>query len=692
MRVTSSKSSKLNGATPHVSPRDIALALLERGIQPIPLPFMSKGPAKADWPSIRVTRETVHEHFPDSPGNVGMLLEPSSGLVDIDLDSPIASALAPHFLPPTPCRYGRAGNRNSHWLCRASGSRYQAFNDPAPGADGAKAGIVELRAGDSHQSVAPGSVHPSGEPYRWEPDADGAPESVDKDRLRGCVEALAAAALVAPHWVEGRHDDLNVTVTGVLLRAGWPVERIVQFVRPIATVQGDDKIDERLDRIARLASDYDAGKGHFRGLPALRQALGAERADAVARWLRLRDDAPSVELQEFTAGELLGPIAPVRYLIEGRVPAEAYTVVAGGLSSAKTTLLHMLCAQRASGINFMDPGAMEFGMTEDVGPVVLISYEDSDAHILRRFQTLTQFQRARVEAMHGPGVAARYVERLVCNLRRVTLTGRAGAGLVARSERGVVWNTGLLDELLKQVRAFASDGVLIGLDPLRLAIVGSQNDDEGAEVVVSVLNHLATAIPNSALVIPSHTTKAQARGETNGGWADAAYATSGSALYSQHARSNFHMTRLPAQKVRELFPFEQLTDEEIAQQRVVQLTHGRLSHGAEGRELYFVMRRGVLEPLVNNQRTESPMQMLQRALPLVVAAVERIEREGGKASAGLLEQDKQLKAKFTRDELRTILNGLVSQGWLAKVGRTRSSRLCVTDAGRGAVYSREGAK
>ena len=684
MRGTSNQSGKLNGAARSTPPRDIARALLQRGIDPVPVRYREKAPTTRDWSSTRVTEGTVDGVFPDGPGNVGMILR--GGLVDIDLDSPLAVALAPHFLPPTPCRYGRESKRNSHFLYRALGSRYQAFQDPAPG--NTKAVLVEIRTGDAHQSVAPGSVHPSGEQYEWEPEADQTPAPVDKDTLRGCVEALAAACLVAPFWVEGRHDDLNVTLTGVLLRAGWPAERIVQFVRPIATVQGDDKLSERLDRIDRLSRDYEAGKGRVRGLPALRQAIGAERANAVAEWLRLKDESPVIELQEFTEAELLGPIAPVRYLIDGRVPTEAYTLIAGGLSSAKTTLLHLFCLQRATGVNFVDAGALEFGMTEDVGPVALISYEDSDAHILRRFQTQVQYQHKRIAEVHGRQSAERYVQRVVRNVRRVTLTGRAGTGLVARAERAVVWNTALLDELLRHVRGFASEGVMIGLDPLRLAIVGSQNDDEGAEVVVSVLNHLATALPHSALVIPSHTTKAQARGESNGGWADAAYATSGSALYSQHARSNFHMTRLQAQKVRELFPHEQLTDEEVAQQRIVQLTHGRLSHGAESRELHFVMRAGVLVPLLDDRRQESAMQALIRALPVVDAAIREIEREGGKASAMLLESDKRLRNKFSRDQVRTVLAGLDAQGWVTKVGRTRNTRLCVTEAGR-AVISRE---
>ena len=82
------------------------------------------------------------------------------------------------------------------------------------------------------------------------------------------------------------------------------------------------------------------------------------------------------------------------------------------------------------------------------------------------------------------------------------------------------------------------------------------------------------------------------------------------------------------------------------------------------------------------------MQALIRALPVVDAAIREIEREGGKASAMLLESDKRLRNKFSRDQVRTVLAGLDAQGWVTQVGRTRNTRLCVTEAGR-AVISRE---
>ena len=396
--------------------------------------------------------------------------------------------------------------------------------------------------------------------------------------------------------------------------------------------------------------------------------------------------APALEptsrivLAAFTAAELMAPIEPEKYLIPGMVPTEAYTLIAGSLSAAKTTFLHSLILWRGTGYDVIDLGGQ--GCTGiDVGPCVLVSYEDSDNRIVKRFQRLVQHQHGLVLAQHGRSAAAEYLSRVEKNIRRITLTGQRDAGLVMRRDGAIIENTQQIDAIVAGVKAFAGSDVMIGIDPLRLAIVGSQNDDDGADVVVHVLNRLAASLPDSGVVIPSHTTKSQAK-EGGTGMADAAYATSGSALYSQHARSNFHLSRLSSEAMRTEFPVGTFTDEEIAKQLATCLTHGRLSHGAEGDQKCFAMRGGVLEPATKQASNRTIADKASAFLPQIREAINRLEMAGGRASQKGLESDSELEAKVGgRNRLRDFLRLAIDQEWLAAVGSTSNCRLVLTDRG-----------
>jgi hypothetical protein len=293
----------------------------------------------------------------------------------------------------------------------------------------------------------------------------------------------------------------------------------------------------------------------------------------------------------------------------------------------------------------------------DRGPCVLVSYEDSDRRIQRRFQILVQHYHAVIARTHNERAASQFLVDLQRNLWRVTLTGKSGSGIVCRDFAGkIVPNGGLIDELITAVRKFAVSDVLIGIDPLRLAICGSQNDDDGADVVVHALNDIATRLPNSGLVVTSHTNKAQAP-DPGRGQAASAYATSGSALYSQHARSNFRLARLAPEVARKLFAPSDVEDEEAKQQRVVELIHARLSHGVETGTRYFVMRGGVLVPVAasGDEAHSYNRRMAQWR--------DWFQKDGKPRSARRLEQDRdKIWSGITVRDLRSFLEDAREQG------------------------------
>ena len=142
-----------------------ALAYMLAEFAPLPLHPKSKKPNMTDWPNFKCTAGEIPKHFAGEI-NIGVLLgEPSDGLVDIDLDTPEAVALAPDFLPPCGCVFGRDTSRASHYEYRVE--------DPGEthrwevGSGKGKGTLLEYRATGGH-TVFPPSMHESGESITFE--------------------------------------------------------------------------------------------------------------------------------------------------------------------------------------------------------------------------------------------------------------------------------------------------------------------------------------------------------------------------------------------------------------------------------------------------------------------------------------------------------------------------------------------
>jgi hypothetical protein len=141
---------------------EAARRYLRAGFAPIEIPRGSKNPGRLGWTQERHDEESVGRFNPES--NIGILNgAPSSGLVDIDLDSRAAVAVAELFLSPTPLVFGRAGKLRSHWLYRCipppSTTKFTAPQDPVT----KRADMLVEVLSTGSQTVWPPSAHPSGE-------------------------------------------------------------------------------------------------------------------------------------------------------------------------------------------------------------------------------------------------------------------------------------------------------------------------------------------------------------------------------------------------------------------------------------------------------------------------------------------------------------------------------------------------
>ena len=92
--------SKVNGP-------QVAKSWLDLGVLTVPLKYHSKKPkGGTGWNELRVTSDSISQHFKTGDNVGGLWGEPSNWIVDVDLDWDEACELAAYWLPET-FIYGR---------------------------------------------------------------------------------------------------------------------------------------------------------------------------------------------------------------------------------------------------------------------------------------------------------------------------------------------------------------------------------------------------------------------------------------------------------------------------------------------------------------------------------------------------------------------------------------------------------
>lgn len=299
-------------ATETVRTLEAAQDYLSRGWMPIPVAHGRKAPVLSDWQNLRLGQADLPHYFADE-ANVGLLLgEPSAGLIDIDLDSREAQAVASTFLCPTRLIHGRASKPHSHWWY---------LTNPVPDTkrflapDGTC--LVELRSTGA-QTIVPPSTHPSGEVIRWH--TDGSPTKIRGDELRTAVARLAACALLAKCWpAKGARHEAGLAAGGILLRGGLSEELAVTIVETSARVAGDEEWRSRGNNVRDTARKLAAGKA-VTGGPMLARLLdnGDEVVARLRDWLGLQRTGEDATVWDSPMPfvEQAGPQFPVEALPE----------------------------------------------------------------------------------------------------------------------------------------------------------------------------------------------------------------------------------------------------------------------------------------------------------------------------------------------------------------------------------------
>jgi hypothetical protein len=294
----------INGKRP-ADAAEAALCYLASGRLPIPIAHRGKKPIdpetgqeKLAWQQQRPTTADLPRLFPEGRAlNVGILLgAPSGGLIDVDLDCAEAIAAAPLLLPQTGWVSGRKSRPRSHWWYEVSDPPHKAQDEYAD-LDGSV--LLEVRS-TGGQSVAPPGIHESGESIVWNTYTQ--PAHVEMSELLASARAVASVAILARHWpAKGQRDRAAMALSGGLVRAGWPAERVSLFCRAVAVAAGDEEARMRASKAAPTASKQEGGR-LTTGWPILAKLLGPDGGEVVARvraWLGLADQSlPEVPLPE----------------------------------------------------------------------------------------------------------------------------------------------------------------------------------------------------------------------------------------------------------------------------------------------------------------------------------------------------------------------------------------------------------
>jgi hypothetical protein len=265
---------------------EFAYRYIERGWNPAPVPPRTKGIQRSGWQRERCRAEDVPTKFANAEANIGLVLgTPSHGIVDVDCDCIEAVQLADTMLPHTSSQFGRASQPPSHWLYRVEEPiKTRQFVDPIAPKE-TRAMVVELRSTGA-MTLAPPSIYPDGEVCKWARDDN--PADVSGSDLLKAVTRLAAASLLARYWpTEGGRHAAALALAGGLLRADWAVDDVAFFVEVIATVAGDDEVDDRV-RSVRSSAETIATGAPTTGWPSLAKLIDQRVVESVMAWLSIQ--------------------------------------------------------------------------------------------------------------------------------------------------------------------------------------------------------------------------------------------------------------------------------------------------------------------------------------------------------------------------------------------------------------------
>ena len=255
------------------------------GLKCLPIDAGTKAIRIQGWQERTFTRDDFK-----GLANIGVQLGEVSGIVDIDLDHPVARQIAGWFLPKTSWRFGRVypGESDnvlaSHWIYRVQGDRKTVFKTTAEWklskkeTQGKEVKVMEYR-GDKAQTVFPPSVHNAR--VEWlEFGSD--PATVDEKELKQALGVIMTIIWVKYSIAPGVFHDAMLRVIGGFAKSGVDINVTRKAVQAICYLTDQQNEDDRLREVDDTYKKLADGKV-ISGFASL-EAFGWE-CDRVKRWL-----------------------------------------------------------------------------------------------------------------------------------------------------------------------------------------------------------------------------------------------------------------------------------------------------------------------------------------------------------------------------------------------------------------------
>ena len=224
---------------------EAALDYQGRGLTVTPL--FGKRPVLRRWQERYLSESELPDYFVDGR-NLGIVLGGgAAGLVDVDLDNPVAVDVADLLLPDT-VKSGRKKNpRSHHWFICDPVPASRRFSLPGSMAkrlivEPGDETLLELRSAGQQTMVAP-SIHPvDGDRYMWH---SGEVCKIDGEVLAGLVLDVAVATLLALNRPLGSRKWFLIHAFGFLCPRLGP-ERAEKIVEAASAHFDDEEHDERM--------------------------------------------------------------------------------------------------------------------------------------------------------------------------------------------------------------------------------------------------------------------------------------------------------------------------------------------------------------------------------------------------------------------------------------------------------------
>ncbi len=134
--------------------------LAAAGCRFVRLAYRDKRPLSRSWHTKATSETDTVEYWLKQGSNVGLLLGPASGVVDVEFDEPAGLEQLAAF--------GITDMTTPTWRSARGEHRLFRWEPWMPQSAVVKADSLEIRLGcRAAQSVLPPSVHPTGERYEW---------------------------------------------------------------------------------------------------------------------------------------------------------------------------------------------------------------------------------------------------------------------------------------------------------------------------------------------------------------------------------------------------------------------------------------------------------------------------------------------------------------------------------------------